>query len=112
MPHRSEAPRTVLALNHVTASKALDNGIELHSGSAVMEITALRDDVLRVRVGPEGKLPEDASWAVLPEARTAKVMVTATNSGGAVGFQDGEAYRQRGSRDHGSEGHGSRRPRH
>ena len=76
-----ETGRAVLALDHVTASKALDNGIELHSGSAVMEITALRDDVLRVRVGPEGKLPEDASWAVLPEARTAKVTVTAANSG-------------------------------
>ena len=24
-----------------------------------MQITALRDDVLRVRVGPEGTLPED-----------------------------------------------------
>ena len=52
-----------------------------------MEITALRDDVLRVRVGPEGKLPEDASWAVLPEARTAKVTVTASNNRGAAGFK-------------------------
>ena len=52
-----------------------------------MQITALRDDVLRVRVGPEGTLPEDASWAVLPEARTAKITVTAANSGDAVGFK-------------------------
>ncbi|HEV3150371.1 MAG TPA: alpha-glucosidase, partial [Acidobacteriaceae bacterium] len=66
-----EAARPILALDRVTASKALDNGMELHNGSAVMQITALRDDVLRVRVGPEGALPEDASWAVLPEARTA-----------------------------------------
>ena len=64
-------------LDRVTASKPLENGIELHSGPAVMTITALRDDVLRVRVGPEGTLPEDASWAVLPEARAAKVTVTA-----------------------------------
>jgi alpha-glucosidase len=81
------AARAELALDRVTASKALDNGMELHSGSAVMQITALRDDVLRVRVGPEGTLPEDASWAVLPEARTAKVTVTAANSGNAVGFK-------------------------
>src|SRR6201996_4314062 len=81
-----EPARSVL-LDRVTASRAHDNGIALHSGSAVMEITALRDDVIRVRVGPEGTLPEDASWAVLPEARTAKVTVTAANGGNAVGFK-------------------------
>ncbi|MDQ1451555.1 MAG: alpha-glucosidase, partial [Acidobacteriaceae bacterium] len=82
-----EAARSVLALDRVTASRGLENGIELHSGSAVMEITALRDDVVRVRVGPAGTLPEDASWAVLPEARTAKETVTEANSGNAVGFK-------------------------
>ena len=84
------AARPGLTLDRVTAAKTLDNGIELHRGSAVMQITALRDDVLRVRVGPEGTLPEDASWAVLPEARTAKVTVTAANSGEAVGFKTGK----------------------
>jgi alpha-glucosidase len=82
-----QGARAVLTLDRITASKALDNGIELHSGPAVMEITALHDDVLRVRVGPEGTLPEDASWAVLPEARTAKVTVTEANSRNAVGFK-------------------------
>lgn len=79
--------RGSLRLDHVTASKPLENGIELHSGTAVMTITALRDDVIRVRVGAEGTFPEDASWAVLPEARTAKVTVTAANSGDTVGFK-------------------------
>jgi alpha-glucosidase len=82
-----EAARAALTLDRVTAAKALDNGIELRSGAAIMQITALRDDVLRVRVGPAGALPEDASWAVLPEARTAKVTVTAANNGSAVGFK-------------------------
>jgi alpha-glucosidase len=82
-----DAAHRVLALDRVSGSKVLDNGIELHSGSAIMQITALRDDVVRVRVGPEGTLPEDASWAVLPEAHTAKVIVTAANSGNAVGFR-------------------------
>ena len=41
-----------------------------------MQITALRDDVLRMRVGPAGALPEDASWAVLPASRTSSVSVT------------------------------------
>ena len=85
-----EAARAALTLDRVTGSKALDNGIERQSGSAVMQITGLRDDVLRVRVGPQGTLPEDASWAVLPEARTAKVAVMAANSGDAVGFKTGK----------------------
>ena len=50
-------------LDRVTASRATANGIEIHSGPAVLQITALRDDVLRVRVGPAGQFPEDASWA-------------------------------------------------
>jgi alpha-glucosidase len=74
-------------LDRVTASRATANGIEIHSGPAVMQITALRDDVLRVRVGPAGQLPEDASWAVLPAARTATVTVTAENSSAAIGFK-------------------------
>ena len=68
----AEATRTALRLERVTAAKALENGVEFHSGPAVMQITALRDDVIRVRVGPAGTLPEDASWAVLPEARDGK----------------------------------------
>ena len=75
------------ALDRITASKAMENGITLHSGKAVMEITALREDVLRVRVGAEGTLPEDASWAVLAAARTAHVAVTATHDATSVGFR-------------------------
>jgi alpha-glucosidase len=82
-----DASQRVMTLDRVTASEALPNGISIRSGNALLVITALRDDVLRVRVGPEGTLPEDASWAVLPEARTAKVTVTGANSGDAVGFR-------------------------
>ena len=54
-----------IVLRAVTSSKPITNGIEVRSENAVMHVTALRDDVLRVRVGPLGLLPEDASWAVL-----------------------------------------------
>jgi alpha-glucosidase len=74
-------------LDRVTASRATTNGIEISSGHAVMLITALRDDVLRVRIGAAGQLPEDASWAVLPSARTASVAVTPESSESAVGFK-------------------------
>jgi alpha-glucosidase len=73
-------------LDRVTASRPLPNGIEIRSGTAIMQITALRDDVLRVRVGPAGQLPEDASWAVLPASRTASVAATQDSSGSAAGF--------------------------
>ena len=61
--------------------KALTNGIELSSGTTILQVTALRDDVLRVRAGHSGQLPEDASWAVLPEARTSTVTVTPAPTG-------------------------------
>ncbi len=51
------------------------DGLELRRGRTVLRIAALRDDVLRLRIGRDGSLPEDASWAVLPEARRAHVLV-------------------------------------
>jgi alpha-glucosidase len=71
----------------VTGSKSLENGIEIKSGGAVMRITALRDDVLRVRVGAHGQLPEDASWAVLPESRTHTVAVSQDGDSDGLGFR-------------------------
>jgi alpha-glucosidase len=74
-------------LDHVTGSRAIPNGIEIQAGAALMRITALRDDVLRVRAGAEGQLPEDASWAVLASARSAAVAVTPEESATTVGFR-------------------------
>jgi alpha-glucosidase len=79
-------------LDRVTASRATPNGIEIRSGTAIMQITALRDDVLRIRIGPGGQLPEDASWAVLPASRTATVNVTADISGSEVGFKTAKLH--------------------
>ncbi len=73
-------------LDHVTASKALPNGIEVRSGEATLVVTALREDVLRVRISATSELGEDASWAVLDEARKSQVAVKAANSEDAVGF--------------------------
>ena len=79
-------------LDRVTASRATAHGIEIRSGAAVLEITALRDDVLRVRAGADGQLPEDASWAVLASARTAAVAVTPETSAVAVGFKTAKLH--------------------
>src|SRR5260370_11917039 len=59
------ARHELVVLGGVTGSKSLENGIEIKSSGAVMRITALRDDVLRVRVGAHGQLPGDASWTVV-----------------------------------------------
>ena len=77
-------------LDRVTASRPIPNGIEIHSGPAILQITALRDDVLRVRVGPAGQLPEDASWAVLPASREAAIPVTQESSSATIGFKTGK----------------------
>lgn len=83
----SQGKTSFVRLDRVTASRATTNGIELHAGAAIVTITALRDDVLRVRVGPAGQLPEDASWAALKSARAASVTVTPESSAEAVGFR-------------------------
>ncbi len=46
-----------------------------------LEVDALREDVLRVRFYPAGQPPEDASWAVLPQARMSHIAVTPDPAG-------------------------------
>jgi alpha-glucosidase len=74
-------------LNQVTAFSALPNGIDLQDGDARMQIVALRQDVIRIRVSRDKNLSEDASWAVLAAARQSRVSVTAIETADAVGFQ-------------------------
>jgi len=52
------------------------SGIEFSDATLTLRVDALRPDVLRVRVFPIGHPAEDASWAVLPAARTARIAVT------------------------------------
>jgi alpha-glucosidase len=88
IPSAGGQPRPAfLRMDRVTGSRATANGVEIRSGNALLQIGALRDDVVRVRVGPTGQLPEDASWAVLPASRTASVAVTPETSASAVGFK-------------------------
>jgi alpha-glucosidase len=75
-----------IQLDHITSSSALPNGVEVRDGDAHMQITALRDDVVRIRVSRSKDLPEDASWAVLKEAKQSTVAVTPDETQAAVGF--------------------------
>jgi alpha-glucosidase len=72
---QGSATRPILQTQH------LRNGIEITVNGVTLCVTALRDDVLRVRASQGGVLPEDASWAVLTEARGASVPVTAETAG-------------------------------
>jgi alpha-glucosidase len=89
---QADESSSFVRLDRVTASRPILNGIEIHSGAAVMLITALRDDVLRVRVSPTGHLPEDASWSVLPAARTSSITVTPESNKSAVGFRTSKLH--------------------
>jgi alpha-glucosidase len=75
------------AFDHATSVSYLPNGIELRDGSASELITALQDNVLRVRMTRQGSMPEDASWAVLPQARESSVSVTQATTSDHYGFR-------------------------
>jgi alpha-glucosidase len=80
------AAAQTIVLNRVDSSTALPNGIRISSGPGILRILALRDDVLRITMSPTVDLPEDASWAVLPDVRNATVKVTPEQDDASVGF--------------------------
>jgi alpha-glucosidase len=74
-------------LDSVTGAQALRDGVELRAGSATLRVTALRDDIIRVRISAESTLPEDASWSVLSGPRSKSVDVRPTEEAPSVGFR-------------------------
>lgn len=57
--------------------QTLPNGLRATSNDTTLQITALRNDIVRVRMWKGSTAPEDASWAVLPASRTSSVAVNA-----------------------------------
>ena len=80
-------PQAAVTLDAVSGVETLRDGVQIQSGPAVMRITALRSDILRVRVSPTSVLAEDASWAVLSESRTKSIDVQPSQDAGSVGFR-------------------------
>jgi alpha-glucosidase len=64
------------------------DGLEIRNGSALMRVTALTDAILRVRIGRDGRLPEDASWAVPAAVRARHVAVRPAAHGFATAALD------------------------
>ena len=71
----------------VSSFQPIRDGIQIQAGEATMRITALRDDIIRVRISASSTLPEDASWAVLSEARTKSIDVQTSPDSGSAGFR-------------------------
>jgi len=84
---RSASTAFPLMLDVFSGATPILNGLRVRSGNSTLEVSALRDDVLRVRATPEGGLPEDASWAVLSTARQSSVEVIAESNPDFVGFR-------------------------
>ncbi len=84
---QSTATGSSALLDHVTAFTSLPNGIEVRDGEARETIVALRDDLLRIRIARRRGLPEDASWAVLADARHSSVPATPEIAADHVGFR-------------------------
>jgi alpha-glucosidase len=77
----------VVGLSRVTSFTSLPYGIDLWDGQARMQIIALREEVMRVRVSRSGVFAEDASWAILPQSKASRRTVNPTVTADAVGFQ-------------------------
>ena len=84
---KSSESQPDLALESVTSFQPLRDGIQMQCGPAELRITALRKDLLRVRVSSGSSLPEDASWAVLADARSKSVDVQPSQDAESVGFR-------------------------
>ena len=80
-------PQSVVTLDAVSSVEPLPDGIQIQSGPSLIRITALRSDIVRVRVSSNRALPEDASWAVLPDARSKTIDVQPLPDGASVGFR-------------------------
>ena len=63
------------------AVSARADGVEVRSGEFVTRVTALTDQILRVRVARDGRFPEDASWAVPEKVRAQALRVSPSADG-------------------------------
>lgn len=64
-----------------------DASLEVREGKLLLRVDALADDLLRVRIAPDGELPEDASWAVPQAVRAQRVGVRPLGDASGAGFR-------------------------
>ncbi len=61
--------------------------LEVRLGPALLRVDALAPDILRIRVAPQGHLPEDASWVVPADVRAARAAVADASDERSAGFR-------------------------
>jgi alpha-glucosidase len=83
------ATNAVQVFDRATNITPLPHGVAIEDGPLREELTALRDNIIRIRIGRNGTMPEDASWAVFSEARHSTVQVTPENAADSFGFRTG-----------------------
>ncbi|HTD75362.1 MAG TPA: TIM-barrel domain-containing protein [Steroidobacteraceae bacterium] len=83
------ALRSIIAcwLLSAMSAQAAGDGAEIHSGSWTLRVTALADDILRVRAAAGGALSEDASWAVVDDMRQRSVHVNVKQNADSAEFK-------------------------
>lgn len=86
-PNRAGTWRAAALLAALCAAGALHaetaDRMVLSHGGAVLEVTAPASGIMRIRMG-QGKLPEDASWAVPAATRAARLPLQVKRSGDTV----------------------------
>ena len=80
----AHAQNPTCGLGPIQHIEKLPNGVRVRTAHGIEEILALRPDILRVRISPTSPLPEDASWAVVPEAHRSTTPVTIDNMANTV----------------------------
>jgi alpha-glucosidase len=81
------AAQNPVAVEAVTDFRPLRDGLAIQAGPCALEITALRDDIIRVRISSSSTLPEDASWAVPTAIRSRSIAVQGAQSATFIGFR-------------------------
>ncbi|HSZ81013.1 MAG TPA: TIM-barrel domain-containing protein [Polyangia bacterium] len=84
-PPRAQTPTTpVPAPSQVTGFSADAHGVTLRTTFGAVAITAVNDDVVRVRAARGDAFPKDFSWAVVEGANAPRGAVTVTEDGASV----------------------------
>jgi alpha-glucosidase len=77
----------LMAAASVLRAEPESHSARAHDDRLQMEVTALNEDVLRVRISPRDKPAEDASWVVPTELRARTLAIQPTQSAGATEFR-------------------------
>lgn len=81
------ATATCAAAAPATAIALTPDGLSAQQGALRLQVTALSDDLLRIRVAPGGHLGEDASWVVSQDTRQHSIHVQPFASADSRGFR-------------------------